>query len=500
MIRGSSGLPCAQDGQLRHWGPVAALVMSAVTSWLAVTRFGVGGLTAAIGGVLLVAAAVALVLRRPELIFAAWIVAMSSFTYFGLLRMPGVPDLSVPRLFLIVTLFMIAAGTMAGRPLFKAPLLPDLLLLVHTFYVLANLKTIGNPGAFHSWYNSSLAPFVAYVFAKQYVQSDLQLRNVTYAILLILCYYGITAFGEHFEIDAIVWPRQVMDRTIMSPYFGRARGPFFQPGVFGMMIGMFLLLNVLALTRRHGAKMQAVLWMNLVLAGLALLYTYTRGGWVATLVGLIFLVLLRPRFRRLAVVLVLAAVVLGSLNVVSSDKNEVLADRMSNTGTIENRLGTLATESRMIREYPFFGVGYFRYMELEHLYNQGTHFPFYGYVRKEMGAGVPIHDIFLGRAAEEGLISLGLFLWFLLEVARTGIRKWRVAPTGMWFDRDTIAVLGAIIVTYLLGGMVEDFRYFDNVNVVAYFMAGVLVGFPVRPSVAVGFDSAPRSGREATVA
>ena len=39
---------------------------------------------------------------------------------------------------------------------------------------------------------------------------------------------------------------------------------------------------------------------------------------------------------------------------------------------------------------------------------------------------------------------------------------------------------------YLLGGMAIDFRYFDLINVMPFFLAGIVTGFPSQqPSVVV---------------
>jgi len=376
-------------------------------------------------------------------------------------------------------MFLIVFGVLSGRPVLTKPILPDILIIIHVVYVLANLKILGNPEGFHSWLNSSVAPLVAYIFAKQSIKTSKQLKLLTFSFVGVLAYFAVTSFGEHFEIPSMVWPRAILDRTIMMPYFGRSRGPFFQPGIFGMMIGMLFLVNVFLLTRRHNMMITLGLWANLVLSALGLLYTYTRGGWVATVMGLLFLAVLRPRFRKLVFVGVLVGLVVSSIGITSHDKDDVLSERLENTSTIENRLGFLASAVRMIQINPLFGIGYFRYMDLVHLYNKGTYIPLYGYVKKELGEGVVIHDIYIGRAAEEGLISLVLFLWFLLEVWKVFWAKWKMNPAGEWFDKDALAVFAAIVFAYLLGGMVEDFRYFDSVNVVAFFFAGIIVGYPV---------------------
>ena len=458
------GLLCAAAfsvlawGSMRFMGPIGLVVVSA-------------GLFSAC--VLLI-----LLVRKPIVICAVWFLAMSGLQAVGMIRMPGLPDFSIARLFLVLVLIMIPIGVIRGRHLFTPPYAPDILVIAHAVYVLLNMYLLGDGLRFNTWVASSLAPAVGYFFGKQFVKEEGQLRVLLVFLSLVSVYFWVTCIGEHFEIRALVWPKEILNRDIGNSWFGRSRGPFLQPSLTGQFLGWYLMIQLFLLTRRINITVKVLVVLNIAMIGVALLYTYTRGPWLATAVGLGVMAVLRPGYRKM----ILAASVVGVLMTVTDflrpSQDEFLEERLGTTDTIENRLGFLATATRMIAEKPLFGVGYFQYLDEAPLYNRGTSIPFYGFVKRQAGADVAIHDIYIGRAAEEGLVSLMIFLGLVGVCAYHMRRQWRVAVAGTWYGRDFIALTAGIAVSYLLHGMIIDFRYFDIINVLPLFLVGIVMSFP----------------------
>jgi O-antigen ligase len=198
---------------------------------------------------------------------------------------------------------------------------------------------------------------------------------------------------------------------------------------------------------------------------------------LATILSFIVLAALRPKYRKVFSALSVIALLGGLLGAMQLANSEFFQERLQTRLTISNRLLTGANSLRMIRDYPFFGVGYFRFNDYRGLYNQGIEVPFYGYIEKARGAETPIHDIYLGRTAEEGLLGAGLLSAFLIVIIRAFIKKWRADPQEPWFNRDILALFAAIMFCFLIGGMFIDFRYFSLVNVIFFFLAGLIYGY-----------------------
>lgn len=468
------------------WVGVAVALIFSAMSWVFLKSIGTLGLVLLGGGALAAVGVAIIAFRTPVAVAVFWFLIMSGFQTMLMVRMPGMPDFSLPRLFTIIIMLIIMVAWILGRSPLRAPHLPSFLLVVYTMYVFWNLFAIGVPERFHTWLNSCFAPMLAFFFAMQFVESGKQMRLFLVSFMLVTVYFWITSFGEHFEYASIVWPHSILDRRIGNPWFGRSRGPFFQPALFGQLLGMYLLVHLYYLTRRVGLTWKALILANLGLGSIGLLYTYTRGGWLATAVGVAVLAILRPAFRKVTVALALVAVLAASLGLLAPKDDEFLAERLENRSTVDNRLGFLAASIRMIEDYPLFGVGYFRFTELRYKYNQGTEIPFYGFVRREAGAEVSIHDIYIGRAAEEGLVGLVLFLSFWVVMVGQWWRRWREGDVDDWFNRDSLAMIAAVTIAYLVGGMIIDFRYFDIINVIPYFFAGIVIGYPRRAVRGVG--------------
>ena len=472
----------------RWWAPEFGLLPVVITllvtafSWYFLQLMGTLGLVMLSGVLLGASITTILLVRHPVAICMIWFLSMSGMQTVGMIRMPGLPDFSLARLFMVMVILLGALAVVTGRRVFRAPHAPGALLLVHALYVLGNMYMAGVDARFNTWMASSFAPVVGYMFAKEFISDGKQIRAIMVTFVMISVYFWITCIGEKFEISAIVWPKAILDRDIGISWFGRSRGPFMQPGLTGQFLGWFMMAHVFLLVRGITQKYKILLIVNLVFCGIGLFLTYTRGPWLATVLGFVAMAALRPQYRRIFAGVLVAALLMVATDALRPKNDEFLGERLGNTSTIENRLGFLAAASRMIHDKPIFGIGYFRYMELLPEYNRGTYIPWYGFVARGAGAGVPIHDIYIGRAAEEGLVSIALFGALMAVLHRHFWKRWHTPAGDSWLDRDFLALYAGVMVSYFVNGMTLDYRYFDFVNVLPFFMSGIVVGYPwVRP-------------------
>lgn len=465
--------------------PAVITIVVSLFSWYFLRTMGPLGLVMLSGALLGVVVALVLSWRYPVAICMVWFLSMSGMQTVGMIRMPGLPDFSLARLFMMMVILMGALALVRGRKVLQSPYAPGALLLLHAIYVLANMYATGIESRFNTWMASSFAPVVGFMFAKEFIEEDKQLRIIMLTLMAVSVYFWVTCIGEKYEMSAIVWPKAILDRDVGISWFGRSRGPFLQPGLTGQFLGWFMMAQVFLLTRRISIGLRFVLIANMVMCAIGLFLTYTRGPWLATVVGFVVMAALRPRYRRFLGAVLVAGVLLVATNALRPRSDEFLGERIGNTSTIENRLGFLAAAARMIHDEPLFGIGYFRYMEELPEYNRGTYIPLYGFVPRGAGAEVPIHDIYVGRAAEEGLVSIAIFVALMTVLYRHFWRRWRAASGSGWFDRDFLALYAGVMASYFVNGMTLDYRYFDFVNVLPFFMSGIVVGYPVVAGSAV---------------
>jgi len=426
-------------------------------------------------GVLILALGLSAIPNRLIVITVFWLLSMSGFRNLFILDMPGLPDFSIDRLLLVVIILLFWFQVATKQNHLRGPYLPDMLIGFHTIYILVQLQ-FKNPHAMHFWTLSSLTPFFAYIYGKNVIKSPKQLRIIFIFLLGLSIYYYTQSISEKFGMNYLIFPKVILNKAIGMYQVNRSRGPFLHPPLFGQIMGMVLFSHFIFINRRApGSLPWIALLLSLGLSFLGLFFSFTRGPWIATTAGLIVLGIMSKNSRKTLAVFGILVVIVGSVGILSMLNSDALQERVGNTHTIENRLGFLATAFAMLKYDPLFGIGFFRYPDLMEVYNLGANIPLYGYVPKSISA-VAVHDIYIGRLAEEGLVGgMLIFGFFMVSMAQVA-RNWRAAPKEGWFNRDVLSVCAALMVTFLVGGMVIDYRYFDLVNSLFCLFAGIQFG------------------------
>jgi O-antigen ligase len=442
-----------------------------------VQQFGLVGLTVAAGVLVALTLLAVLSLRNLQLAVLVWIVAIAGFRNILIIDLPGMPDATPDRILLIWIVFaaLLRSFTEPAKPM--PPYWPDVLMSTHALYLLASCL-IANPLAFNLWTRSYLMPVAAYFFGK-YLLSDIGWFQRTLRLLIVLnLYMGVTAVAEHMNWAALVWPKSILE--VERGWAGRSMGIFRQPAVLGIFIGMILPFQFyLHLTDRR-------FWLRwLHLAGIlvclvGLFYTYTRGGWLATGVGLVVLAVTGNRvyLKRLLVYGIVAAVV-GGTGLLSLKQDTFLKQRMENENTIEGRINIGFTAFRMWQSKPILGVGFKRFNDLAMNFRETIEVPIYGLIKMNIDKESSPHDIYIAVLAEEGLVGAGIQLWIYILIFKAVVvflRRLR-QRTADYQEACVLPPVLALMAVYLVGGTTFDYRFFETLNSLFYLFAGVLIGW-----------------------
>lgn len=157
--------------------------------------------------------------------------------------------------------------------------------------------------------------------------------------------------------------------------------------------------------------------LKLACLGLALfavncvMYSFSRGGYVAFLAGWVFVGAVK--YRKLLVILVLFGISWASL-VPNAVRERVLMTYDPNERTLDNaaalRVELWDDALDLFQVNPIFGAGYHTYAYMNRLYNYAD-----------------THNIYLKTLVETGLVGLGFLLWLLVKTFRIGGRLFRYA-------------------------------------------------------------------------
>lgn len=223
----------------------------------------------------------------------------------------------------------------------------------------------------------------------------------------------------------------------------RIIGPFSHVQTFSGILLILLLVTVARLTR--DGKRAPWLWLALALQVWTLLLTLTRGAWVAAVVALAGFGLVRAG-RRFPAYAIGAAMILAVM--VASAPRQA-AERISSIVDLRDssnydRLCMTEAALFMVQESPLFGIGPEMVKE---------RYPIYRHPTAPRVQAPHLHSTYLQRAAEQGLLGLGAYLWLTLAavyLAWSGLRR------GDPDLSDLYLASMLVIVGFGLAGFFED--------------------------------------------
>lgn len=237
----------------------------------------------------------------------------------------------------------------------------------------------------------------------------------------------------------------------------RIRGPFSHYMTFaGVLLMADLILVAQLASSRYGRW--GWRWLALFLVNTALVGSLTRSAWVALIVALAVLFLLKaPKFL---LVLAPAALLVLLVSPATVQQRALSIFSLRNI-TNYDRLCMLEAGLHMVAERPLFGHGP-RMVEIR--------YPIYRHPTAPRHSVVHLHNTYIQLAAERGLLSLGAYLWIIggtLLLGYRGLRRELAAGNGrseIWLGAF------AALVAFSLAGLFEDNWRDTEVQRVALFV------------------------------
>lgn len=260
---------------------------------------------------------------------------------------------------------------------------------------------------------------------------------------------GLIGIGQYFVPDFGVGLIRDVLRAGGAVSFSRVGAFFSDPnylaGLLSAIVGVSLALLVHARERRA-----ALLWgVAAAVTGLALVLTFSRGGWVGAASGILVVVLTAPRRRRAWLVgaLVVAAV---AVTVLAPDLVVSRVQSIANVDTdvsVATRYYMNVSMGEMIADRPVAGAGLGAFDKAYPAYRRpGTSFDI-----------VKPHQVPLAFVAETGIAGV------LAELTLLGALLalyWRRRPHG-WGALESAVLVGTV--TLLVGTLFEYYLYFEYV-------------------------------------
>ncbi|MEQ4500764.1 O-antigen ligase family protein [Nocardioides kribbensis] len=251
--------------------------------------------------------------------------------------------------------------------------------------------------------------------------------------------------------------------------FDRAVGTFTHPNPFAAYLSIVVVVALAQVVHRSETRLRLVCAAVAVLASLGLLATYTRGAWLAALLGVAVVVALRQRRLLLGVAGALVVVLLLVPGI--AQRFGDLGDEESLRGEPGNsltwRFEYWSEALDLASESPVTGIGLKQ-------------------VAGESLEGKQPHNDFLRAYVEMGLLGLLAFTLFVSQLVRTAVRGWARTRGGPVADRALAAAFAGVAAGYVLMSAVANLMSQVVVGVYLAALAGCVSALVQR-----GTDPAP---------
>lgn len=372
-----------------------------------------------------VAASAVWVLWRMEPV-ASFTAALLLSPFSGNWEAVGIPGVLSPNrivLAMAVAAVLLRAPPSRFRPTLKVQPVHYVLLAASVYAVTSAVvsETLDSTASVAGLLERfGLLPFLAFFAAPAVFRTQRERDILLVALVAFGAYLGLTALFETVGPRALVFPSYINDDSIgILP--DRARGPYLEPAQ--MALGMFTCAAacVIAMGRWRSTLHRLLAAGVALLCLTGILFTLTRAAWLGGIIATVVMLFVVPGLRRWAVPAVAATLLLvvASLAVIPGFQQKA-NDRRSNEGTIYDRYALNQAAVNMLEARPLFGFGWDTYFDHNRDYLQiGENFPLPRNIEN-----VPVHNLYLGFAAELGLVGTSLWLIaFLLAIGGALLRK-----------------------------------------------------------------------------
>jgi hypothetical protein len=244
----------------------------------------------------------------------------------------------------------------------------------------------------------------------------------------------------------------------------RAVATLANPHVLGTLLGMGIVLATSVLTWNRPARLRSLSIVTLVIASPGLYFTLSRGAVVATVVGVIFVLMSRTRTRIFALAISLVAAVALTVSWGRITSSTVYHERVRNSGNVEVRLALERWSWKLAEKKPFFGHGYDSFFQAK------TAAGFSAEDRQQFGTSSTSHNAYLTMLVQYGTIGLLLFIVPWLAIAWRTVRDVTRRAGLRWF---MVGALAALLVCFISNNF-GDFKYFSFVPAIPWVLLGLL--------------------------
>jgi len=236
------------------------------------------------------------------------------------------------------------------------------------------------------------------------------------------------------------------------------------PAALGALLGMGIVVAVSILVWNGPLRLRKLAIVTLLVGIPGLSMTFTRGPIIGTALGVLVVLLSRPKTRLLAAACAIVAIVIivGSWSRISG--SSLYQHRITNSANVTIRRDLEHWSWKLAEKRPVFGWGF-------NSFNHAKASA--GFTAEDLqlnGTATTSHDTYLTVLVEYGFIGFFIFIvpWIVIpwRSVKTAVKR----HEGRWF---TVGAVSALFV-YFMAANAIDFGFYSFVPAVAWALLGIL--------------------------
>jgi len=372
-----------------------------------------------------------------------------------------------------LTSFVSRNRSVRRRHIFNLPLVLFLAFSAVSVFVASDVSL--------AWYELFLALqlYLVYFYVANNLRSREDVRFVVSFLLTGCLIEGLAMIVLEFTgMPSTIWglPTHIHLQTGPHDSFIRVGGTVGSPNETGAYLSLLLPLAVCLLFADITRRQKWLACSVLASGGMALIFTFSRGGWIALVLAALMVGFTLMRTRGMS--LKAAVGILAILIVLYLSFHSLIAARLfsNDQGSAESRIPLIMLAFRMIADHPILGVG-----------ANNFSLAMLAYLTSEFRNGFlyAVHNKYLLIWTETGIGGLLAYLAFLTGALRLGWKCWQQ-------NNGFLSMLALAITAAIAGHMVHmnfDLFRIGPVQELLWLLAGLLI-----PIYRLGEPACPRDG------
>lgn len=303
----------------------------------------------------------------------------------------------------------------------------------------------------------AVAQYVFWFFvANNLISGKKQVSVITN--LMILVATGIALHGVYQFIIGVPIPPEWVDKA-ETGIRTRVYSIIGSPNILGSLMVLTIPLTLSALINAQNWIRRILLFCALGAMGACLMFTFSRGAWLAAIGGIVFFGLLKDR-RILILIIVAAFLTPIAVPSVYDRMSYMLSPEYIKSSQKGGRLVRWEQALDKVERSPMYGVGLGR---------------FGGAVAKnnDIPGTFYIDNYYLKTLTEMGIVGLTAMLWLFINCVRLGLSVYRRVKDDRYLSTLSIGILAGVV-GVLLHNAVENIFEVPMMQTYFWVLMGVL--------------------------